>query len=55
MTRDLVCDQEVDEKETRFHSDYGNNLYYFCSKECKRKFDDHPEHEISEARHRAGL
>lgn len=55
MAKDLVCDREVDEKETRFLSEYGNDRYYFCSKECKQKFDDHPDRVISEARHRQGL
>ena len=39
---------DVDEKETRYFSDYANNMYYFCSAECKRKFDDHPDQHIRE-------
>lgn len=51
MTKDLVCGMSVDEQETRFHSDYNNQMYYFCSAECKRKFDDHPDQFIqAEAR-----
>jgi YHS domain-containing protein len=42
MTRDLVCKTETSE-DSRFFSEYANDTYYFCSPECKRKFDDHPD------------
>jgi YHS domain-containing protein len=47
MSRDLVCQTGVDE-DSRYFSEYGNETYYFCSAECKRKFDDHPDTFISE-------
>lgn len=43
MTQDLVCRIDIDEQDSRFFSDYGNETYYFCSADCKRKFDDHPD------------
>jgi YHS domain-containing protein len=43
VAKDFVCDTEVNEQETRFFSDYAGKNYYFCSPECKRKFDDHPD------------
>jgi YHS domain-containing protein len=45
MRPDLVCGKEVSE-DTRYFSDYGGSMYHFCSPECKRKFDDHPDHFI---------
>ena len=47
MTRDLVCKIDVAE-DTRFFSEYGNDTFYFCSAECKRNFDDHPDTFIRE-------
>lgn len=43
MPTDLVCRQDVAEDGSRFFSDYNGNMFYFCSPECKRKFDDHPD------------
>jgi coenzyme F420 hydrogenase subunit beta len=42
MARDLVCKTEASE-DSRYFSEYGNDTFYFCSPECKRKFDDHPD------------
>lgn len=42
MTRDLVCKTETSER-SRYFSEYANDTFYFCSAECKRKFDDHPD------------
>lgn len=39
MLIDPVCKMEVDEK-TQFKSVYKTKEYYFCSEECKRKFDE---------------
>ena len=57
MTTDLVCGAEVaDDNSNRFFSDYGGEMYRFCSSECKRKFDDHPDEFIrAEARTQLGL
>ena len=48
MPRDYVCGAEVEETETRFFSEYGAETFYFCSSECKRRFDDHPDDFIRE-------
>ena len=48
MQPDLVCGMDVDSRETRFFTEYDNRHYYFCSAECKRKFDDHPDRFIQE-------
>jgi YHS domain-containing protein len=47
MARDLVCKMEATE-DSRFFSEYGNDTFYFCSADCKRKFDDHPDMFIRE-------
>jgi YHS domain-containing protein len=43
MAMDPVCNMEVDELDTKFNSQYGNQTYYFCSEECKDTFDNKPE------------
>jgi YHS domain-containing protein len=47
MAVDFVCGSEVPE-DTRYFSDYDNKIWYFCSAECKRNFDDHPDRFIRE-------
>jgi YHS domain-containing protein len=47
MARDLVCRRDVEE-DTRFFTEYDNNKYSFCSPECKRAFDDHPDRYIQQ-------
>jgi coenzyme F420 hydrogenase subunit beta len=47
MARDLVCKTEASE-DSRYFSEYGKDTFYFCSPECKRKFDDHPDTFIRE-------
>ncbi len=55
MAQDLVCRMEVSD-DGRYFSDYGGSMYYFCSPECKRKFDDHPDQFIQQkAREETGL
>jgi YHS domain-containing protein len=48
MAKDLVCGMEIDSEETRFFTDYNDGMYYFCSAECKRSFDDDPDTYIQE-------
>ncbi|MBV9082593.1 MAG: YHS domain-containing protein [Acidobacteriaceae bacterium] len=43
---DVVCRREVECGNPQFFSEYDNRTYVFCSRECKRKFDDHPDHYI---------
>jgi Cu+-exporting ATPase len=42
MPADLVCGMEVNE-DSRFFTEYDQQKYLFCSAECKRRFDDHPD------------
>jgi YHS domain-containing protein len=38
-----VCGTEVAEKKARGTSDFNGKRYYFCSRVCKKKFDESPE------------
>lgn len=42
MATDPVCHMEVDEKESKVQSKYQGQNYYFCSEDCKGKFDEEP-------------
>jgi YHS domain-containing protein len=43
MTKDPVCNMDIDEKQTNLHSEYAGRKYHFCSEECKDTFDNQPE------------
>ncbi|HZP17682.1 MAG TPA: YHS domain-containing protein [Terriglobales bacterium] len=43
MTKDPVCKMDVDETRAEHSSQYGGRKYYFCSEDCKEKFDNQPE------------
>jgi Uncharacterized conserved protein len=40
---DTVCAMQVDEQRAAGRSEHRGNTYYFCSQECKRKFDQNPQ------------
>ncbi len=41
-----VCHIEVEETKARGNSIVKDETYYFCSKACKKKFDESPEEYI---------
>jgi len=41
-----VCKIEVEEQKARGTSDYGGETQYFCSKACKKQFDESPDNYI---------
>ena len=43
METDLVCGMEVDPAKAPAKSQHQGKTYYFCSTECKKKFDAKPE------------
>lgn len=47
MTRDHVCDMDVDERTATVKTDYEGDTYFFCSEECKEKFVADPERYVS--------
>jgi YHS domain-containing protein len=48
MGLDPVCKMEVNPASAEAQSQYQGQTFYFCSIECKRKFDAHPEQHIDE-------
>lgn len=42
MVNDVVCGMKVDTSRVKISSDYEGKTYYFCSTECKEKFDANP-------------
>jgi len=43
MTTDPVCGMQVDEEMDMIKVDYKDKTYYFCSEECKERFQLYPE------------
>ncbi|HEX7296841.1 MAG TPA: YHS domain-containing protein [Pyrinomonadaceae bacterium] len=41
--RDPVCGMEVDEQDAAGRSQHQGQTYYFCSEDCKEKFDQNPQ------------
>jgi Cu+-exporting ATPase len=42
MEKDVVCGMQMDPAKAAATSQYGGKTYYFCSKDCKAKFDANP-------------
>ena len=40
---DVVCGMEVNPAHTKFHIEYKEEVYYFCSLNCKNHFVNDPE------------
>ena len=47
MSKDPVCGMEEDEKTAPAKADHQGTTYYFCSAECKAKFQQQPERFIT--------
>ena len=43
---DPVCGMKVDESRASGKTSYAGQIYYFCSKECQRVFEEQPGHYI---------
>ncbi len=43
MAKDPVCGMTVDEKTTKWVSEYQGKKYYFCNNSCKASFDKNPK------------
>ncbi len=48
MGLDPVCKMEVNPASAEGQSEYEGQTFYFCSMECKRKFDAAPERYIDD-------
>lgn len=44
MPEDPVCGMSVDKEEVEYKTLYKGTVYYFCSKNCKKKFEKDAEH-----------
>jgi len=42
MEKDVVCGMQVDPAKAAGTSEYQGKTYYFCSTNCKAKFDANP-------------
>jgi Cu+-exporting ATPase len=48
MGLDPVCGMEVNPASAEAQSEWGGQTFYFCSEECKRKFDANPQQYVDE-------
>jgi Cu+-exporting ATPase len=48
MGLDPVCGMEVNPASAEAQSEYGGQTFYFCSLECKQRFDRDPERFIND-------
>ena len=51
MRRDPVCHMDVNEQTAAARTYYAGDTYYFCSEECKRKFEADQEKYVSRSEH----
>ncbi len=43
---DPVCNMQLDDKTVQAKSTFQGQTQYFCSEECKQKFDQNPQQYI---------
>jgi YHS domain-containing protein len=43
MAKDPVCEMQVEERQAKTTSQYEGQTMYFCSPDCKEKFEQEPE------------
>lgn len=48
--RDPVCGMELNPYEALAQTTYQGETYYFCSQDCKEKFDRKPQKYLNEMR-----
>jgi P-type Cu+ transporter len=46
LSVDPVCGMAVDESKAAGKAEFAGQVYYFCSKDCKRDFEEAPRHYI---------
>ena len=49
MHTDPVCGMQVDDQKSTAKSQFQGTNYYFCSDDCKRKFDQQPQQYAAKA------
>jgi Cu+-exporting ATPase len=51
---DPVCNMQVDEKNAAGRSEYQGQTFYFCSQDCKERFDQNPQQYAKQGAQGAG-
>lgn len=51
MDRDPVCQMDVEESSAPARSEYRGETFYFCSEDCKKRFEADPERYVSRSEH----
>ena len=51
---DPVCGMKIDKGKAKFSSSFENSTYYFCSENCKGKFEADPKKYVGETNHAGG-
>jgi YHS domain-containing protein len=51
IDRDPVCHMDVDPVSAAASSTYLGETYYFCSEDCKERFDGDPERYVARTEH----
>ncbi len=49
MALDPVCKMEIEPAQAAGESRFNDRTYYFCSNDCKERFDENPERYAGEA------
>lgn len=52
--KDPACGMKINKKEAKFPSLYKDSTYYFCSQNCKGKFEADPKKYVGETNHAGG-
>ena len=46
---DPVCGMQIESSDAPAQSGYGGQIHYFCSVECRQKFDKNPKEYVGKA------
>lgn len=49
MAIDPVCGMDVQEDNAKAQTQFAGKKYYFCSEECRTKFEDNPQEYVGNA------
>ena len=49
VTTDPVCEMELNVEDSKEKSEYLGQTFYFCSDQCRNKFDANPAEYVSRA------
>ncbi len=52
--KDPACGMDIEPEDAAGESEFQGNTYYFCSNECKRKFDEKPQSYAKQTQKPAG-